>query len=325
MNSAISCVNALNQYLHKHKRMVTIDGKLSKVLSSHEYKVRHVKLCGLIIVGLISYIIRRYIYHPITVMGNTVYCRVIAAALAQNSKTPFVICKGNHRMVYYETEDDKELAFEGPSYEFFSDRLDQSVTLIPHLKDELEKLEQHTQLKNLASIQENILSEFKGGFLRDFIYDVPNFKNPIIGIRRFFGNLFYITTTDEIWITSIIIGDNSYPLQPNEIVSGLYGNEIHTSQEASCILRNATNCTVTEPNRTINLTRKNTYRVEIDLSIKSLYSCDEDECVIYSLDRPRPFLQGPIYTIHPFYFPPSWDPFLTIMMITRAIVCARKF
>jgi hypothetical protein len=41
---------------------------------------------------------------------------------------------------------------------------------------------------------------------------------------------------------------------------------------------------------------------------------------LYSLKIPRPFYRDSIYTLHPFHFPQTYDPFFTIILLTLSLV-----
>lgn len=392
-----SCYSILNNFTNKNRIKIDISGKIFQILPEDNYKIRVLKLCGLIMVGILAHMIRQFPYYPITIIGNTVYSKVIAASLiSYNSNNVIAICKSNKRISYYETDDGKELPFEGCSVNFFlnSDK-SRIIPVVPNSMEDLTKLEQHTGLKDLSQIQQSILSQFKKENSADIylanledliINDEPtsnslrnispksvSIHNPVIQIRKFWGNLYYIMTSNEVWLTRMVISDSAAPLQPHEVVSGLYGTIIPRSNPSYSIDINNNVCSITEPTMKTVLQRQNSYIVGIDFSIKSLHieaqqssitkgstvpfsklntgfqlakrpsvvsqpsdeaglQLDQElgisqwttESVIYNLQKPRPFSKqskdNGIYLVHPFHLPPSWDPFLTIMIIARALV-----
>jgi len=350
-----SCVRSLSLMLGKRRLSVTLEGKFFRVLPSDQYRIYLLRICALIMIGFLAHIIRRFPYHHITIIGNSVYSKVAASTLS-SCGVPFALCRGNNRISYYETENGKEVAFEGPSAKEFLETIkssESSIPVIPLSSSEISKVEQHTGLKNLAKIQAAVLSHFpdKNGVhlanLSDIISGVKPNHNPVMHVKKFFGNLYYIMTTNEIWLTQLIISDTVVPLQPGEIISTSYGSVVReglmstptsldyniTSEEDRQI--------ITQPSCRTELIRKDSYSVEIDLGIKQLSrprgvlmseSVDSDlatddstnvpltESIIYSLNRPRPFIYNSINVVHPFHLPMTWDPFLTMMIVTRGLL-----
>lgn len=338
MSSTVSYIETMTKFLRARNLVINIEGKIFKVLPPLEYKNRILKLCGLIMTGVLAHIIRRYSYHPITVTGNSIYSRVIAGTLTQ-AEIPFVLCKGSNRISYYETENGKELAFEGQTTQFFTNELDRQITLIPHQASEIKALEAHTHIKDLTRAQKSVLSRFncdRGSYsttLSNILTTNLELKNPVIHIRRFYGGLYYVVTTNEVWLTHTIFSDNVAPLQPGEIISGLYGKQVSAPTLAPAIKYAPDTCIITELNNEITLSRSNLYHVTEDLSIKPVAinpvsinpmidTTNNDECIIYSLQQARRFtpVQSRFYIIHPFHLPATWDPFLTIMIIVQGMM-----
>jgi len=285
-------------------------------------------------IGFLAHVIRRFPYHHITIIGNSVYSKVAASTLS-SCGVPFALCRGNNRISYYETDNGKEIAFEGPSAKGFLENLNSvgsSIPVIPLSSSEISKVEQHTGLKNLTTIQAAVLSHFpnKNGIhlanLSDIISEVKANHNPVMHVKKFFGNLYYIMTTNEIWLTQLIISDTAVPLQPGEIISTLYGSVIETPSSLDYnITSEEDRQIITQPSCRTELIRKDSYSVEIDLRIKQLSTDDSTnlpltESIIYSLNRPRPFIYNSISVVHPFHLPMTWDPFLTMMIVTRGLL-----
>ena len=347
-----SCVTSLLRSLRTRNLSISPEGQLFKILSVIDYKNCLLKICALVMLGFFAHIIKLFPYHHITIIGNTVYSRVAAATL-EKCRVPFVICKDNNRISYYETTDDQEIAFEGPSTKFFTEVQSASpICLIPHTINELNNLEAHTNLKNFNCIQNVILSGFPNidGIhivkANDLVYK-GKFMSPVIQIKKFFGDLYYVMTTTEIWLSRIIITDNALPLQPGEVISGLFSSKIddppspdnnksdNNKPTKYKITRTADGCSITEANGTINLIRQDCYSISTDLTINPILSknLEQKSSLLYNLSKPRSFNnkskslsvgrafgQNNIYTIHPFYLPISWDPFLTIMIVTRGLI-----
>lgn len=336
----ISSVQSMSRFLKSRNLVTNLDGKLFKVLPPYEYKLRFLKLMALIMVGFVAHIIKRFPYRPITIMGNTVYCHVVASCLSRNN-IPYIMCKGTNRIPYYEIENGDEIAFEGPSAKIFineqSDKVKESlVPLIPLSIEEIGRLEGHTKLPQLEYIQNKILESFtlKDGVYLSTMKDLVNYERnkiipgAVINIRRFFGGLYYIMTTNEIWISRLVITDNVLPLQPGEIISSLSGTTILESHDRYSINKTNTTCTINELDRTTILTRNHNYQINTDLTIikppsdKSLEFSNES--VLYNLKHPRPFIHNSAYVIHPFHLPESWDPFLSIIIVSCALIYNMK-
>lgn len=325
-----SCVKLLSNALRTHNLTITIDGKLFKTLSYVEYKINILKLCALIMIGFLIHIIKLFPYRPITIIGNTIYSRVVVSTL-DNFNIPFILCKENNKITHYETSDNREISFEGPTPNFYSKNYTNSSTcLIPLTTNQLNKLQFHTKFGDLDLTQKNILAKFPNINGVSTI-DINGLKyegkmaNPVIQIKKFFNNsdLYYVMTTNEIWITKIIITDIIAPLQPGEILSTLYRNKIENPHNNYNIEISEKICTITEPDYISNIKRHECYSVSRDLSINPLtleMSDDYEESILYNLSNPRPFNGNGIYNIHPFHLPVYWDPFLTIMIITKAIM-----
>ena len=324
MNSETHNTHSIFRLLKSRNIMIDLNGRLFRVLPPFDYKIRIMKLMALVMIGFLAHIIKQIPYFPVTVTGNSIYSRVVAACLSRH-RIPYVLCKGHNRIGYYEITDGTELAFEGPSPRYFHNAKDRVVPLIPHTPAELSRLQEHTTLSSLAALQDKLLSSYpdKNGVhiasMRELIHDGTGARSPIINIRRFCGNLYYIATTTETWLSRIVISDNVLPLQPGEIVSGLGGASVLGTYSQYDIYRESQSCTITEPTSETILRRSTTYEVLSDLTIQG-HCTDTQECILYSLQTPRPFHHNSLCMIHPFHLPLSWDPFLTIMLVTLGVV-----
>lgn len=291
MDAKNSCVKRLEKIVFKHKIFININGSILNVLDDKVYKMMMIELYCISIIGIISWIIKHYKYHPITIIGNTIYSRVCAGILSQYN-IPFVLSKPSNRIVYYETDDNKEIAFEGQSYKYFDNTRD--IKFVPHSDQEIQQLQDHTKLKGLRSIHDKMINmSFNNILLLRDTY----LTNPIIRTKHLNNNLYYITTYDDCWISQIIISDIVDPLSPKEIISGLYlvDNE---------------------------LKRLNSYVVGDDLSIKLLSdSIPEIESSVYSLSNSRAFGNNQNkYIIHPFHLTNTNDPILSIAIVTIGLL-----
>lgn len=337
MNFESNSIQLASRFLKSHNFVTNLDGQLFKILPPFDYKIKILKLISLMMIGFVTHIIKKYPYHPITIMGNTIYCHVTSSCLSRHN-IPHILSKGNNRIPYYETEDGNEIPFEGPTRKYFLDSTsneNEIVPVIPLSTEELTKLQLHTKLSNLESIQKKILDTF---IIKDTVH-VPTIKHlinessdcqklagPILNIKRFFGGLYYVTTPNEIWISKLIITDNVIPLQPGEIISGLSGIVTSQSSDKYLIEHTSQSCIIYQPDIRTKLTRHYNYQVNPDLSITSLSNHSNEEhqtsreSILYNLRQPRPFTCNSICTIHPFHLPSNWDPFLTIMIVCMALV-----
>ena len=319
--------NRTFQLLRRRSLTIDIDGRLSPTLSLVKYKTHILELMALIMIGFMAYIIKRFPYYPITVVGNTVYSRVAAASLSRY-KIPYILCRGNNRIPYYSTEDGNEIAFEGPSTQYFLVENNRVVPLIPHSELELTRIQDHTKLNNLSTIQAQVLKGFltKDGVhvasMKDLIHDGTEARDPAIAIHRFCGNMYYVMTTTEVWLTRMVITDIVSPLQPGDIISGINGIVTDEPNINYQIEHKDGFCIIREPLATTVLKRGSNYKVSPDLRICSIDSLHTHESVLYNLETPRSFIHHSLNVIHPFHLPQVWDPFLAIMIITLASVAS---
>src|SRR3989304_8197075 len=204
----MSCIQTLARLSRIHHIAVDYDGKIFRILPLDGI----ILIYRLIVMGILFYIMRHFTYYPVTIIGNFVYSRVIASTLSL-CNIPYVISKGNNKISYYETLDKEEVAFEGPTYNMFMNSTCgiTEVPIIAHSSVELDHLQQHTGLQKLFSVQESILSKM------DKINNIPmfnfeslncnNMKSPVIHIQKIFGNMYYVRTINESWLTRLIISD----------------------------------------------------------------------------------------------------------------------
>jgi hypothetical protein len=293
----ISCYQRVHKFLHKKAIVIDQSGTIT---TEAEYQKRTVKVAALLLLAAVGFVIQRYKYCHVTVLGSTVYSRLIAATLSK-FKVSHKRCKGNNRISYYETTDGSEIPFEGPSANFFSEELDNVISFIPCSNIQLSHIAAHTRLSTakLSSIQDNIVRKFQNGVtMKELLYYDNEMYDPILKIIPFFGKLYFVITPSGCWITNKIISDIVLPLQRDDQISGLYP----------------------DPKQDIPVKRLIGYSVQPDLQVKSLLKDEDKSCILYSLTKPRPFVRNNIYSIHPFHLPETWDPFLTIMITTLAVI-----
>ena len=326
----MNCIYFISQFLKTHKYGININGKIFKVISLFEYKIHLIKLIIVIIIGILSHIIKHITYNHITIIGNTIYSKVAAYCLSQH-KIPYVLCKGNNQISYYQIQEtNSEIAFGGPNSQYFSK--DILHPLIPHSQNIIYQLENHTKLSNLDNIQTKILSKFEnkdGTYLintKNIMQNKFNYKNPVTSIKRFSETLFYVTTIDESWISRLIITDIIQPFQPGEIITGVYGNTIEEFHDKCEIEQINEHCIIKQLNSKTTLYYQHMYKIENDLNICKIFtnqsynqSYNQFKSLLYGLLNPRTFNKSDIKILHPFHIPNTWDPFLTIMIIIYAL------
>ncbi len=318
-----SCVRLLNEFLKRKGISIDINGILSRILSSLEYKIYIINLISLIIIRLMIEIIKDIPLYPITIISNHIYSHVAASSLSR-FHIPFIFCKKIPHTIYYHVNG-KQLAFDGPNIQNFS--LTKFTPIIPLSMLELKELEKHTNLTGLDIIQSEILNTFHkqdGVYLitqQDLINtDERNvIHDPIIEIKRFTNTLIYVATTNTKWLTQYVITDDVEPLKQGETISSLYGQFKEKINTKYNIYYNSDSCIIKEPELKTILTRKNNYLVESDFTIKELDDISDNESIIYNLQQPRNFQNKDTYITHPYHIPTSWDPLLSIMIITRAL------
>lgn len=309
--SEVSACQRLHNFLERHAAIVQWTSSGVFLL---DYKTCLLKLAGLVVLSLVTYVLKHYPYVQTTVVGNTVYSRVVAVTLAR-FKVPHRFCKGTNRIVFYETQDGKEIPFEGPGVNFFLGREEDPVNFTPCSPEQLTLLSQHTGFDSsskLSMLQNSVLHELSVGApmtIKEFLrYDLA-MSDPVLKIVGLFGGkLFQVVTATDTWLSSTILSDIVAPLQINDVVTVLYPKP-----------------TLLDLSDEIGMVRKPGYLVNFDLSVSSLnheFLNDyyKNECILYSLRRARPFAKSGFFTVHPFHFPGTWDPFLTIMILTLGLI-----
>lgn len=310
--------------LKKHNIMVDIEGRIFRYFPKESYKIELLRCVSILIIGILGYIVKEIPYHHITIIGKTIYSKISASCLSRQ-KIPYVFCRSNNRLTYYETENRALIPFEGVS---FHTDLDHEIPLICKSEDELKRLQDHTKLDNLPVIQNIIIDSLinKGDVPiltnEDLTLNIP-IKAPVLDIKRFCNNLYYVTTINESWITKLVITDIVNPLRPSDVISALtatFTSEFIGNYE---IHNDIDECIVSEPQLKTILKRDSNYIVDDILRIHSadlLLSCNSYEGPMYNLTIPRPFTCNGLHVIHPFHFPKTWDPLLDVMIITLGLV-----
>lgn len=327
----------IKKNLKRNNIFLDINGKFYKILEPLNFKTKMLKIISLILIGFIASIIKRITFYPITIIGNTVYSRVAASYIKRRGKK-YAICKTNNRIYYYNTKDNEEIAFEGERTKSFIEDNIKTTVIIPHTDKELLQLQKHTKIQNLSEIQDKVLNYFEKDdniYFQKFeniVHDEKDAKNPIIFVKKLCKNLYYIRSINEVWITKLIIGDSVSPLNINDTILCLSKSIYNLDNENRNTLYKDNCVTINDFNKTYFLTKYSGYLVNNDLSLSSFDNDEENdnneenelvhdkETIIYSLNKPRSFIKNNIINIHPFHFNQTFDPFLTVMILTESLI-----
>lgn len=306
---------------------IDIDGRVYRIVSEYQCRVFTLQIYGILSVIFFMYICCQLTYVPVTIIGNTIYAKVIAGTVA-NQGLPYKLCRMNNRLTVYETSNCKYVAFEGVT----TISSDEKLPIITCLPNELQELEAHTGLNNLKEDQTSVLQGFDkiDGLYYTSVNDVINivYDEPVMSIDKVTANLYCICTANESWLTPLIITDSVDPLQVGDTIVGFVA-KLSDVAGPETISRHDDHIVITRDDRAIRLTRRALYYVEDDLSIiayptiKSNGREGFEESIIYGLREPRPFLQTGIRIVHPFHLPLMWDPLLPLMLVTTAIISQR--
>jgi len=300
---------------------VDINGNVYRILSLAEYRLKLLELSTIIILAFFVYVFQHVKYVPVTVIGNTVYAKIIAATVHQQ-QIEYRLCKTNNRAIVYETSDGNLIPFEGIT----SAIIEKNLPVIVCDDKDLLRLEEHTDLDNLAEVQQVVLEHFEQvddtyiANLNELLADVE-YDAPIISMERIAPSLYYIRTTEDMWLTNFILSDMVEPLQVGETIIGCVVDHVTDAILTNKLVqRTSDSVIICDGSQTIVVTNKALYYVEDDLSIMSYPRHKLAESKLYSLEPARPFATGDIYIIHPFHLPSMLDPLLPIMIVTTAII-----
>ena len=319
-----SSTNILGSILRNRGIVINQDGICFKVGYVTEYRIKIMKLIVLMVSAIISHIIKGIPYHHVTILGSGVYSEVVSNCLTKHNVS-YIVCRRIGKKSYYEIDNGIEIPFEGTSPYYF-DFIESPI--IPHTNEELLELENHTGLSGLDQIQDEILEKFSAqDGVHIFTQNIINqWGNNIqirsgspIHIAKFTENLYFVMIDGHIWLSHTIISEQASELQRGDHISCLYGDIIQECGTEYNIVRTPESCIVYDPYNMTTITRRVNYRVENNLSIHMINSNNENEAIIYSLENPREFRSKSMYMIHPFHLPCTYDPFLTIMIITLAL------
>lgn len=313
-----SCRTPILNIFRKKSLTIDIEGNIYKLLQS--YRIQAVKIVALIVSAVMAYIIRSIPYHPVTIIGSTIYSRISAACLSQYN-VPYVLCRGSNYVTYYETDGGNEIAFEGKGV-MSTTKI--NIPPIPLSQDELKNVRHHTGLDNLTIIQNNVLKHLRS--IENIFSKEKPIKGPIMMVKPLFKDIYYVVGVNECWLTRIIITDKVFSLRPGDRMLGISTTTVNNNSVTRSIEYNPTSCIIHEPNVTKILTRSSKYTVDTDFRIYStdlIFDADDKDLPLYSLMNPRP-IRSPehkgIYVIHPFHIPATWNPLLSIMLITLGLI-----
>jgi len=281
-----SCLDRTRTIAIKYGFGVNISGGRYIVLPQNLYIQYAMRLSKLMVIAAITYIIQKYKYFPVTVMGNTIYSYTIMRLL-DHHKIGFIGCHGTNRISYYETADGCEIAFEGSRPSAF----DYTKINPPVLSsDDIIKLQNHTGLRNLESIQSTYWPYFDSNI-------IPKISSgPVIEIKKFIGDIYYVRTNDDTWLTHYIINDAVEPIRGGDIIVGYkyIPENIFNPFDSQLIITDL-------------------YGTKNDLSIVCLDPTIQSESAVYGLKVPRPYMKG---IAHPFHLPMVSDMLSAICIVT---------
>lgn len=295
---------------------VGIDGTIYHIIPN--YRHRLLKLITIIFLSFVVYIFKHIAYIPVTVIGHTIYAKIIAGTVKRHN-IQYKFCKTNSRVITYETSRAELIEFEGASNMTSSEQL----PVVTCNVNELIALEAHTNLHNLDKAQSTVLQHMDrvGGVHMTSLNELINniqYDAHITSIDKISNNLFYITSCDTIWLTSLILTDTIEPLQAGETVIGFI---VSPTIESTTNYETEQDKIVVETiEGLVTMQRKSLYYVEDDLSITSYSRNLLAESQLYTLRDPRPFVLSNLCTIHPFHLPTVWDPLLSLMIVTTAVI-----
>jgi len=292
MNNLKSCIEKIDLLYNKYNFLIDVDGNLHKIIPKNSF----IYLITLTILIIITYIIIKIPYIPITIIGNTIYSDIIASSIGD---IPFIFCSENYVNCY--SVDNEPIFFEGINFRNDNLLSEEEINnmAIPLTPKEILELESHTGLYNLDHTHKMILSNSRKYVINNKIYE------PILTIKNISKDIFYLRTKSKAWTTKLIFTDKVRSLQINDILS--------------CIVIDDSiqNGYIEFDNK--KLVKAPMYKVTDDNKIIKLRNV-ERESIFYSLVNPLPFIENGIYRIHPFCLPLCWDIFLMISVITKNII-----
>ena len=301
-------------FLHTKHIAVDINGIIYRTVPDYFQRVLH--LITIILLSFYAHILKQISYVPVTVIGHTIYAKLIAATLHRQDIN-YRLCKTNNRLITYETSQGKLIQFEGPTHMTSNEQL----PVLTCNEDELDKLQEHTGLTNVAQAQQNILNTMDrvGGVymtsLDDLIEHI-SYDDTILSMEKISANLFYISTPHHTWYTRLILSDMTEPLRAGDTITGFI---VQSAVQSTDDTRSSNVITVETTNDKLAMQRRSLYYVEDNLDITAYPRPKSEESLLYSLREARPFTSGSLCIIHPFHLPIGWDPLLPIMIITLAV------
>jgi hypothetical protein len=313
-----SCVIFMRTLYLKRNLKIDINGKIYKILTAPLYRLYMLKICCLIILSVFVYIIKKYKYYDVTIIGKTIYGALSSKVLSLEGIN-HILCKTRNHFTYYDIESEK-INLEGFEYEFFEDEI---IPLIKNAKEGINSLESHTGFKNLNQIQDSILSkiEKKGDIYYISINDINVLNCDIISIKNFIGNLYIINTTNDNWITRIMITDKVEHLKKGETITTINAEICKNKKEKKNTINYFEDrCEIFERDEKIIITKESKYEFLESNKINSVNK-DIKDGPFYNLIRPREFSKkNDMFIVHPFHLPIDWDPILNVLITTLACV-----
>lgn len=235
-------------------------------------------------------------YYPVGVITNTLYGKFIEQLFILNKINYVKLEKPYFCDLQYFTASRRKLISVNPDQWDFVDHL---VSFTPLSQEELMSIEEHTGLRDLGEAQHHVmklLSDInayqivKENYIENEEYE--KMCGRITSVNRV-ANGFIIQVGEEQIKVGTLLTDHIDPLETNEVLHRYYHNENEIIAEDKYIVNHL--------NYLESLKKKKHHRV-IPLPF-------------YGITPTRPNL-----VLHPFHFPKTKDPILTLMIITQNIL-----
>jgi len=309
---AHSCTQILSSFLSQKNISIDIDGNIA--FHNLEYQTCIIFLISVILTVIILLLLIRIPYYPVTLISDSIYSNVVSYCL-NTLNIPYLVCTSGNSSPLYKTSTNLLIPFSNP---IIPNNISKCFPVIPTHTDDLSS---HTNLTNIESIQTQLLNLLPSHINLNPFLEIHN--NPIgiiTHITKLFDNFYLIETSKHKWLTRLIISDSTSSLTLGDIITGLHGNIQSSSDDVYSVTSLDNSYEIIIPPHSISIYKSDLYKVD-ELFIHPIsdvyHSC---ESTLYSLKIPRPFYRDSIYTLHPFHFPQTYDPFFTIILLTLSLV-----
>lgn len=235
-------------------------------------------------------------YYPVGVITNTIYGKFIEQLLILN-KVNYVKLEKPYfcDLQYFTASRRKSISINPNQWDF----LDDLVSFTPLSQEELTDIEKHTGLKELGKVQHHVMALLsdinahqivKENYIENEEYE--KMCGRVTSVNSV-SDGFIIQVGEEQIKVGILLTDHIHPLETNEVIHRYYLIENEVVAEDKYIVNHL--------NHLESLKKKKHHRV-IPLPF-------------YGITPTRPNL-----VLHPFHFPKTKDPILTLLIITQSIL-----